>query len=87
MGVVQKIFQGDLVWVDHEDGTASGWGLVIGYREVPLYDHSANMVDFTVLFKGTIRQLSQTYLKRMCWYNKHLLPECSQKDGFQKRGT
>lgn len=85
--MVQNIFEGDLVWVDHEDGSHPGWGLVVGYREVALYDHSANMVDYTVLFDGMVLQLSQTYLKRMCWYNKHLLPKCSRKDGFQKRGT
>ena len=85
--MIQNVFEGDLVWVDPGAGDSPGWGLVISYREVELYDHNAMMVDYAVLFNDQVLQLSQTQLKRMCWYNERLLKECNQKDGFQKRGT
>ena len=85
--MIQNVFEGDLVWVDPGAGNSPGWGLVISYREVKLYDHNAMMVDYTVLFNDQVHQLSQTQLKRMCWYNERLLKECKQPDGFQKRET
>mgnify|MGYP001206993336 FL=1 len=85
--MIQNVFEGDLVWVDSGAGNSPGWGLVIGYREVKLYDHSAMMVDYTVLFNDEVVQLSQTQLKRMCWYNERLLKTCSQKDGSLKKET
>ena len=61
--MIQNVFEGDLVWVDPGTGNSPGWGLVISYREVKLYDHNAMMVDYTVLFNDQVHQLSQTQLK------------------------
>ena len=85
--MIQNILEGDLVWVSPGAGTSSpGLGLVIGYREVLLYDHNAKMVDYDVLFNEKVLQLSHTQLKRMCWSNDHLLKQCSKLDGSQRRG-
>ena len=56
--MIQNILEGDLVWVSPGAGTSSpGLGLVIGYREVLLYDHNAKMVDYDVLFNEKVSLL------------------------------
>ncbi len=87
ISMIRNVFEGDLVWVDSGAGNSPGWGLVVGYREVRLYDHNAMMIDYTVLLNDKVVQLSQTQLKRMSWSNQDHFSKCSKIDGSLRKET